>query len=297
MITVDLDNNMHPDRLLKCDPQIGLPLHMLGDLLEEDAQGVAIVGTRKPSLYGINMAEKIAQIAVKNGKTVVSGLARGIDTESHRGAIKHSGRTIAVLGTGLDNIYPEENVGLADEISRNGALLSQFDPGTPPMRKNFPIRNALVAKLCSILIVIQASDRSGSLITARLARAFDKKVFLLPGEINDPLFAGNYSFLKKYDTDPGVELLYDLDRLDDILGRKIVQRKIPTVRTIESLQLEESEEKVFKIIKNVSDGVIFDDIAELSGFSTSELPALLLSLMMKDLIFEDVGKVYKLNRG
>lgn len=297
MIRLENDNKMHPDRLLNCDPQIGLPLHILGELLEEDAGGVAIVGTRKPSLYGIKMAEKVAQIAVRNGKTVVSGLARGIDTESHRGAIKHGGRTIAVLGTGLDSIYPEENVGLADEISGNGALLSQFDPGTPPLKKNFPIRNAIVAKLCSVLVVIQASERSGSLITARLAREFDKKVLIIPGEINDPLFAGNYSFLKKYDNDPGVELLYDLDRLDDILGRKIVQRKLPVIHGIEGLKLEKGEEKVFKIIKNVSGGVVFDDIAELSGFSTSELPAMLLSLIMKDLIIEDTGKVYKLNRG
>ncbi len=297
MIRLEDHNSMHPDRLLNCDPRIGLPLHILGDLKEEDAGGVAVVGTRKPTLYGIKMAGKVAEIAARNGKTVVSGLARGIDTESHRGAIKHGGRTIAVLGTGLDMIYPEENVGLADEITRNGALLSQFEPGTPPKRQNFPIRNAVVAKLCSVLVVVQASEKSGSLITARLAREFGKKVLILPGEIDDPLFAGNYAFLKKHENDLGVELIYDLDRLDEILGRKVVQRKIPNLAEIRNIKLEEDEEKVFTIIKNVSEGVLFDDIAELSGFSTSELPALLLSLVMKDLIFEDIGKVYKLSRG
>ena len=154
-----------------------------------------------------------------------------------------------------------------------------------------------MAKLCSVLVVVQASEKSGSLITARLAREFGKKVLILPGEIDDPLFAGNYAFLKKHENDLGVELIYDLDRLDEILGRKVVQRKIPNLAEIRNIKLEEDEEKVFTIIKNVSEGVLFDDIAELSGFSTSELPALLLSLVMKDLIFEDIGKVYKLSRG
>ena len=297
MIKLETGNMMHPDKLLKCDPQIGLPVYLTGELLEEDAQGVAVVGTRKPTLYGIKMAQRITEIAVRNGKTVVSGLARGIDTESHRGALKFGGRTIAVLGTGLDVIYPEENIGLADEITGNGVLLSQFEPGTPPMRRNFPIRNALVAKLCSVLVVVQASDRSGSLITARLAREFGKKVFILPGELEDPLFAGNYSFLKKYENDSGVEFLYNLDRFDDILGRKAVQRTIPTLTEIKEIELEENEEKVFKVIKNVSEGMVFDDISDITGYSSSELPALLLSLIMKNLIFEDTGKVYKLNRG
>jgi len=295
MIRLETDNMMHPDKLLSCDPKTGLPIYLLGDLRAEDVGGVAIVGTRKPTLYGIKMAERVAQIVVTNGKTVVSGLARGIDTESHRGALKYGGRTLAVLGTGLDNIYPEENVGLADEITKNGALLSQFKPGTSPMRRNFPIRNALVAKLCSVLVVIQASEKSGSLITARFAREFGKKVLILPGELEDPLFAGNYSFLKKHKNDRGVELLYDLGQLDDILGRKVVQRTIPAV--VQDLDLDENEKNVFKVIRNVSEGVVFDDIAELTGYSSSELPALLLSLIMKDVIFEDTGKVYKLSRG
>lgn|GEM_PF-2663959 len=297
MIRLETDNTMHPDRLLECNPQTGLPLYILGELKKEDAHGVAVVGTRKPTLYGIKMAEKIAQTAVMNGKTVVSGLARGIDTESHRGALISGGRTLAVLGTGLDRIYPEENVGLAEEIKNSGALLSQFEPGTPPLKRNFPIRNALVAKLCSVLVVVQATERSGSLITARLAREFGKKVFVVAGEIDDPLFAGNYAFLKKHEKDRGVELLYDLERLNEFLGNKAVPRKITDFDDLEKIQLESDEEKVFKVIRNVSEGVFFDDIAELTGYSCAQLPALLLTLMMKDLIFEDTGKVYKLNRG
>lgn len=297
MIRLETDNTMHPDRLLGCDPQTGLPLYLLGELKKEDAGGVAVVGTRKPTLYGIKMAEKIAEIAVRNGKTVVSGLARGVDTESHRGALKYGGRTLAVLGTGLDRIYPEENVGLAEEIKNSGALLSQFEPGTPPLKRNFPIRNALVAKLCSVLVVVQATERSGSLITARLAREFGKKVFVVAGEIDDPLFAGNYAFLKKHEKDRGVELLYDLERLNEFLGNRAVQRIITDFDDIEKIKLESDEERVFKVIRNVSEGILFDDIVELTGYTSSELPALLLTLMMKDLIFEDTGKVYKLNRG
>ena len=224
MIRLETNNSTHPDKLLKCNPETRLPLYLLGELKKEDANGVAIVGTRKPTLYGIKMAEKISEIAVMNGKTVISGLARGIDTESHRSALKFGGRTLARLGTGVDRIYPEENVGLAEEIKQNGALLSQFAPGTPPLKQNFPIRNALVAKLCSVLIVIQASEKSGSLITARLAREFGKKVFILAGEIDNSLFAGNYAFLKKHSNDSNVELLYNTNQLNDYLGNRIEQK-------------------------------------------------------------------------
>ncbi|HPM46861.1 MAG TPA: DNA-protecting protein DprA [bacterium] len=294
MMKIDAGDNRHPDKILKCRPEIAYPLYIEGSLIPEDAGGVAIVGSRKPSLYGIKMAQAVAQKAVMNSKTVISGLARGIDTESHRSALKYGGRTIAVLGTGIDVIYPEENIGLAEEIRQNCALISQFPPQTPPLKKNFPIRNEIVAKMCSVLVLVQASTKSGSLITARLAREFDKKVFVIPGPIDDELFTGNYQFLNSRKKDPGVELLYDLEQLDEFFNCKnFFSEHIKPLNVLTDTDLEDDEKKVYRLIVESGEGIDFDTLSERSGFSATELPSILLFLMMKEMIDELPGKIYR----
>ncbi len=290
--TVNSDKS-HPDILFKCDPPIAVPLYIQGELKKEDGNGVAIVGSRKPSIYGIKMADKIAEVAVRAGRTVISGLARGIDTESHRAALKYGGRTIAVLGSGLDLIYPEENIGLASEISENGGLISQFPEGTPPLRQNFPIRNMTVAKLCSALVVVQASIKSGSLLTARLALESGKKVFVVPGQIDDNNFAGNNKFLEKYKNNQGVEPLLSIDALARYLGEQKngTKQKKPDTSIFNGLSVEEA--KVVKLILEREDGMDFDTLSIESSYSSSELPAILLSLTMMDLISECPGKIFK----
>ena len=218
MVKISPSEAKHPDNILGLREKTGIPLFVEGSVLECDAGAVAIVGSRKPSIYGIKLAEKVAETAVKSGKTVISGLARGIDTESHRAALKYGGRTIAVLGTGINIIYPEENIGLAEEIKLNGAVISQFPPDTPPIGRNFPIRNETVAKMCGTLVLIQAAAKSGSLITARLALEYGKKVFVCPGEIGDPLFEGNYNFLKKYRKNRNLRILFDFEMLSESSG-------------------------------------------------------------------------------
>lgn len=299
----------HPDRILKLDPEIGLPLDIVGSILPCDADAVAIVGSRKPSLYGIKLAEKAAAAAVKSGKTVISGLARGIDTESHRTALKYGGRTIAVLGTGINVVYPEENIGLAEEIKASGAVISQFPPDTPPIGRNFPIRNETVAKMCGSLILVQAAAKSGSLITARLALEYGKKVFVCPGEIGDPLFEGNYGFLKKYRKNKNLKLLFDFDMLNEMDGyfdrnfeffsekqnsdnAEIFEEK-PFFEENKELQLEGSEKIVYNIIKSKPSGVDFDTITVLSGIGAAELPAILLTLVLEGAVSELSGKIYK----
>ena len=299
----------HPDRILKLDPKIGLPLDIVGSILPCDAGAVAIVGSRKPSVYGIKLAEKVAETAVKSGKTVISGLARGIDTESHRAALKYGGRTIAVLGTGIDVIYPEENIGLAEEIKHSGAVISQFPPDTPPIGRNFPIRNETVAKMCSTLVLVQAAAKSGSLITARLALEYGKKVFVCPGEIGDPLFEGNYGFLKKYRVSRNLKILFDFDMLSEENGysernfelfsdaQNTKHAEITKENSISNNkkepQLDGTKKIVYNIIKSNPSGIDFDTITVLSGIGAAELPAVLLTLVLEGIVSELNGKIYK----
>ncbi|MGI6395451.1 MAG: DNA-processing protein DprA [bacterium] len=294
MIAIDPFSTSHPDKILKCSPETASPLYVDGTVIPEDAEGIAIVGTRKPSLYGIKMADEVTRKIIENSKTVISGLARGIDTEAHRAALKYGGRTIAVLGTGINVIYPEENIGLAEEIKLNGAIISQFPPDTPPLKKNFPIRNEVVAKMCSALILVQASIRSGSLITARLAAEFGKKVFVIPGTANDELFKGNYQFLNSRKNDSNVELLYDFEQLDDFFNcKKKISEHIKPLSNPKGFDLKGDEKMVFDLIVKSSEGIDFDTLSELSGFSAARLPSILLFLVMEGIVEEYPGKIYR----
>ncbi|HEU4439919.1 MAG TPA: DNA-processing protein DprA [Methylomirabilota bacterium] len=161
-------------------------LHVRGRLLEGDALAVALVGSRRATPYGLAVAETMAADLAARGVTIVSGLARGVDSAAHRGALRVGGRTIAVLGSGVDSVYPPENRRLADEIAAQGALVSQFDHGVPPLPQNFPIRNAVIAGLSLAVVVIEAAERSGSLITARLAAELGREVLAVPGRVTAP---------------------------------------------------------------------------------------------------------------
>ena len=154
--------------------------------MDEDALAVAIVGSRRATAYGLEVAETLAADLAARGVTVVSGLARGIDSAAHRGALRVGGRTLAVLGSGVDVIYPPENRRLADEIAERGALVSQFAPGTPPLPQNFPTRNQVIAAMSLAVVVVEAAEKSGSLITARLAAELGREVLAVPGRITAP---------------------------------------------------------------------------------------------------------------
>ncbi len=154
-----------------------------GAVVPDDALAIAIVGTRRATPYGLEVAERLAFDLAAHGITIVSGLARGIDTAAHRGALAAGGRTVAVLGCGLDRIYPPENRRLAWAIEGQGAMLSQFAPGTPPLPHHFPARNRTLAGLALGVVVVEAPERSGALITARFAADIGREVFAIPGKI------------------------------------------------------------------------------------------------------------------
>ena len=165
-------------------------IYIRGNLLPEDEYCLAVVGSRNPSVYGRQLTEEIVSELSKNRITVISGLAKGIDTIAHRSALDAGGRTVAVMGGGLDSVYPAENANLARSILKNGALISEYAPGTKPRPENFPRRNRIMSGLCLGVLVIEAGETSGSLITAHLAFEQDREVFAIPGSVLSPASMG-----------------------------------------------------------------------------------------------------------
>jgi DNA processing protein len=171
-------------------------LYVRGTLVREDALAVALVGSRRATEYGEGVAEDLGAQLGGRGITVVSGLARGIDSAGHRGALRAGGRTIAVLGSGADVIYPPENRRLAAQIEASGAVVSQFAPGTPALPHHFPLRNRVIAGLALAVVVVEAAERSGALITARLAGELGREVMAVPGRVTSPESRGAHGLIR-----------------------------------------------------------------------------------------------------
>jgi DNA processing protein len=199
--SVDVDLKIHlgdPQYpiLLSRTPVPPERLNLRGRILRSDALAVAIVGSRSPTPYGRYMARLIAGDLAASGVTVISGLARGIDAQAHEAALEKGGRTLAVLGCGLDIDYPRGSGDLRKRIIASGALISEYDPGTPPLPGNFPSRNRIISGLSLGVVVVQAAERSGSLITARWALDQGREVMAVPGRADDPLSAGPIALLR-----------------------------------------------------------------------------------------------------
>jgi len=179
--------------------EIPLPperLWVRGRLEADDTLAIAIVGAREATQYGIGCAERLAADLAARGITIISGLARGIDSAAHRGALRAGGRTIAVLGSGVDVIYPPENRRLALEVAEGGAVVSQFAPGTPPLAGYFPVRNRVIAGLSLGVVVVEAAEKSGSLITAGLAGELGREVMAVPGPLTSLMSRGAHRLIQ-----------------------------------------------------------------------------------------------------
>jgi len=195
-------------------------LYVKGSLCPEEI-GVAIVGSRLASTYGKYVTEKLSRELALKGITVVSGLARGIDSAAHRGALAGKGRTIAVLGSGLDIVYPPENEALAADITAQGALVTEYPFGTPPNAPNFPARNRLISGISLGVVVVEAGEKSGSLITARIAAEQGRSVFAVPGAIESAGSRGTNRLIKQ-----GAKLI---ENVEDILEEILPQAGLPPV--------------------------------------------------------------------
>jgi DNA processing protein len=224
------DDEVYP-LLLKTIPDPPAVLYVKGTLEPRDLNGFALVGSRRCSYYGREQAERFAALLAGAGFTVISGGARGVDSAAHRGAMRHpQGRTIAVLGCGVDTVYPPENKSLFDDIAKRGAVISEYPLGTPPLAENFPRRNRIVSGMSRGVLVIEADEKSGALITARQAADdHDRPVFALPGKVDNPLSAGPHKLIRD-----GATLARNLEDLLEGLGPLPHQAIEPSLFTQDS---------------------------------------------------------------
>ena len=208
-----------------------LALHFRGDLSLLQRPCVAIVGSRRASPYGINAAATLARQLVSAGIVIVSGLARGIDAAAHQAALDSGGTTIAILGTGIDVVYPRSNVALFKRIEREGLLLTEFAPGLPPKPENFPIRNRVISGISSGTVIVEATGRSGSLITARMAAEQGREVFAVPGSIFAQGTEGTHRLIQY-----GAKLVHDANDVLEELPGGLTLQKTPDAQPEESLR-------------------------------------------------------------
>jgi DNA processing protein len=274
---------------LKNIPDPPIVLYVKGELKEEDKLSLAIVGSRRASFYGLSLAEKFAADLSQYGFTIVSGMARGIDTYAHRGALKQGGRTIAVMGSGFNNIYPEENKALVEEIAKNGAVISEFPLDEEPLKPNFPRRNRVISGLSLGVLVVEAARNSGALITADFALEQGREVFALPGKVDSGTSFGTNGLIKQ-----GAKLVCDVD---DILEEfnfsleKNHQRK--SAKDI--LRPELLDEESFLYASLSDEPVALDEIAEKTNLDISRISAMLLRLQMRKLVRQLPGQQFVRN--
>ncbi len=255
-------------------------LFVRGEFTTEDELAVAIVGTRHATTYGLKQAERFAYSLARAGITVVSGLARGIDSAAHEGALNGGGRTIAVLGSGLGQIYPSEHKGLADAVAADGALISEYAPDAKPRGGMFPQRNRLISGLALGTLVIEAPDRSGALITARLAGEQNRDVFALPGPVTSRASRGCNQLIRD-----GATLVQTVDDVLEQLGpmrQPVTTEDGHQIRNASELQLNDLERKVLEAIGEASTPI--DQVIAGSGLPAHRVIATISVLEMRRLV-------------
>lgn len=282
--TIRFDNPSYPEMLREID-DAPVILYLKRDIQPEDKYAIAIVGSRKPTHYGTSVAENISEELASMGLTIVSGLARGVDSLSHKGALKAGGRTIAVLGSGIDVPYPPENKTLLDNVAASGCVISEFPPGTPPDKENFPRRNRVISGLSLGVLVVEATADSGALITARYAIEQGREVFAVPGNVTSSNSEGTNDLIKK----------------GAILARKaedILEELAPVlkgfIRSKDKVKIEvtDEEKKLCSLLSGEPRQI--DDIARESRLPTSKVLGILLGLELKGAVRQITGKRFYL---
>jgi DNA processing protein len=266
----------YPKRLLQIyDPP--LALYVQGELQLRDEHGVAIVGSRRTSHYGLETAERLGLQLAQSGVTVVSGLARGIDTAAHRGALNGKGRTVAVLGGALDCMFPPENTELAQQIARQGAVLSEYPMGRQPDKTTFPVRNRIVSGLSKGVAVVEADIASGAMITAHQALDQGRMVFAVPGRIDSFGARGPHKLIKN-----GAKLVESVEDILDELGC-LIARPVRSDGVTAGPAITEVEAELVALIDEDGEADL-DSLIRRSGRKPSEVSALLLGLELKRVV-------------
>lgn len=275
----------YPENLKKIyDPPV--MLFVRGNLLNADKYSVAIVGTRNPTTYGKHTAEKFSAELAEQGIAIVSGLARGIDTIAHATAVRAGGRTIAVLGSGVDVIYPSENKKLVDQILMGGAIVSEYYMGSKPDAVNFPRRNRIISGITLGTILIETDVNGGAMITAGTALDQNREVFAVPGNIFEKKSKGTNKLIKE----GRAKLVQEISDVLDELSYKLKPILKNQPKPQPKIQLSIFEQKIYELLSDEAQQI--DVIAEKSGMATSDILVQLLGLELKGIVKQLPGKYF-----
>jgi len=275
-----IDDFQYPSLLKEIyDPPI--LIYYKGNINWKESIFFGVVGTIKLTSYGKRAIEEIVSGLTQKGLVIVSGMARGGDTVAHKVAINNGGNTVAVLGSGLNHIYPPENKKLSQQITEHGALISEFPPSTEPRRQHFPMRNRIISGLSLGLLVVEASEKSGTLITANCALEQNREVFALPGSIFNPYSRGPAKLIKM-----GAKLVSDIE---DILEELQVDSLLKSKEAEAILPDSKEEERILSVL-NLRDYVMIDELIRQFKITSSEVMAILTMMEMK-------GKIQNLGKG
>lgn len=284
--------------LLKRIPDPPAVLYIKGRLRRTDSVAVAIVGSRRCSMYGRQQASRLGYMLASAGFTVCSGMARGIDSAAHQGALSAGGRTIAVQGCGLANIFPPENEKLFNNITESGACISELPLKSEPLSENFPPRNRIIAGMTLATLVIEAGLRSGAMITAKFASDYNREVMAVPGKVDSPLSKGAHQLIKN-----GAVLVESAEDVIDAIGYASTQLKAIAGKEFEKLRKEEIDSRKPKILslkddeKKIyesltSEPVYIDDVISKVGMPAGRVNAGLVQLQMKGLVKHKSGNYF-----
>ncbi|GAB4540955.1 MAG: DNA-processing protein DprA [Anaerolineales bacterium] len=271
----------YPQRLKEID-QPPPVLYLRGEYLPDDVFAVAIVGTRKATPYGRQVTEELASFLASNGMTVVSGFARGVDAIAHQTALKRGGRTLAILGSGVDKIYPPEHKALSEQVIARGALISDYAPGTPPDASNFPPRNRIISGLSLAVVVVEAAETSGALITAEFAAEQGREVFAVPGSIFAPQSKGANKLIQN----GALPLLHENDLMQALDIQRVGEHK--TAR--KALPGDETEAKLLSVLS--LNPLHVDEIRNLTGLPIEKVSATLALMELKGMARQLGGMNY-----
>jgi DNA processing protein len=262
-------------------------LYVWGELTERDQHAIAVIGSRRTSHYGAECAKKLSYQLAYSGLTVISGLARGIDTAAHQGALAAKGRTVAVIGSGLMNLYPPENAALAEKIrDGNGAVVSEFSMEIEPDRQSFPMRNRIISGWSHGILVVEAGLNSGALITASQAIEQGRSVYAVPGHINAPTAHGSNRLIQQ-----GAKLVMEAgDILDDLQILLPEKQKFAAEATRPLPEMSQDEHRVYEAIRATETPI--DEISQQADLPSATVSSVLLRLELKHLVKQLPGKYF-----